>query len=245
MLPTDRLQIRILPSNVLPIFCCARFQLSYCSTTEQKMRPHARKLVLLFPFSLIPSSLIPSFPFPSFPLYIFNYYFLFQPTLFLLFILHSSFCLFSFFTFFLANDLQVPRPRLVITTKSFSYEGAKVWNDIPNNIRNVESAALFKKQFRKCFLGQLVIEDPLKHDLLEEQCDSIYSSLSLFLLFEFLKKIKQKNFHSASLFSPSSLREKQALCEAASCTFSIYISIFERSFCVIKTVSDKRCTILV
>ena len=40
------------------------------------------------------------------------------------------------------------RPRLEITRKSFSYKGAKVWNDIPNNIRNVESAALFRKQVR-------------------------------------------------------------------------------------------------
>ena len=46
------------------------------------------------------------------------------------------------------NDLQVPRSRLEITRKSFSYKDAKVWNDIPNNIRNVESAALFKKQVR-------------------------------------------------------------------------------------------------
>ena len=38
--------------------------------------------------------------------------------------------------------------------QSFSCEGAKVWNNIPNNIRNVESAALFKKQVRNYFLGQ-------------------------------------------------------------------------------------------
>ena len=53
-----------------------------------------------------------------------------------------------------ANDLQVPRPRLEITRESFSYKGAKVWNDIRNNIRNVESVALFKKQVRNYFLGQ-------------------------------------------------------------------------------------------
>ena len=52
------------------------------------------------------------------------------------------------------NDLQVPKPMLELTRKSFSYTGAKVWNDIPNNIRNVESAALFKKQVRNYFLGQ-------------------------------------------------------------------------------------------
>ena len=68
-----------------------------------------------------------------------------------------------------ANDLQIPRPRLEITTKSFSYKGAKMWNDMPNNIRNVESAAFFKSRLEN-FLGQKHIED-LKHDLLEEQCD--------------------------------------------------------------------------
>ena len=52
------------------------------------------------------------------------------------------------------NDLQVPRFRLEITRKSFSYNGAKVWDDIPSNIRNVESAALFKKQVRNYFLCQ-------------------------------------------------------------------------------------------
>ena len=53
-----------------------------------------------------------------------------------------------------ANDLQIPPLRLEITKKSFSYKGAKVWNDIPNYIGNVESAALFKKQVRNYFLGQ-------------------------------------------------------------------------------------------
>ena len=42
------------------------------------------------------------------------------------------------------NDLQVQRPRLEITRKNFLHKDAKVWNDIPNNIRNVQSAALFK-----------------------------------------------------------------------------------------------------
>ena len=52
------------------------------------------------------------------------------------------------------NDLQVPRPRLEITRKSFSYQGAKVWNDIPNNIRDAESISIFKKQLRNYLLGQ-------------------------------------------------------------------------------------------
>ena len=49
------------------------------------------------------------------------------------------------------DDLQAQRPRLEI--KSFSYKGLKVWNDISNNIRNVESTALFKMQVRNN-LGQ-------------------------------------------------------------------------------------------
>ena len=42
------------------------------------------------------------------------------------------------------HDLQIPKPRLELSERSFSYEGAKVWNDIPNAIRNVESTHLFK-----------------------------------------------------------------------------------------------------
>ena len=72
------------------------------------------------------------------------------------------------------NDLQLPTSTMEITRKFFSYKGAKVWNDIPKNIRNVESAALFKKQVGNYFLGQWNIEDPLKYDLLEEQCDLRY-----------------------------------------------------------------------
>ena len=53
-----------------------------------------------------------------------------------------------------ANDLQIPRRRQEITKKSFSYKGARVWNDIPNKIRNLESTALFKKLVRNYFLGQ-------------------------------------------------------------------------------------------
>ena len=57
-----------------------------------------------------------------------------------------------------ANDLRVPRPRLEITKKSFSYKGAKVCNYIPNNIRNMKSAALFKKQVRTYFWANKTLE---------------------------------------------------------------------------------------
>ena len=79
------------------------------------------------------------------------------------------------------DDLQVPRPRLEITRTSFSYKRTKVWNDIPNNVRNVKSAAPFKNQVRNYFLDQYDVKDPLKHDLLEEQYDLRY----LFCLFHF------------------------------------------------------------
>ena len=59
-----------------------------------------------------------------------------------------------------ANDLQMPRPRLEITKRSFSYKRAKVWNDIPNNIRNLESATLFKKQVRYYFWANKTSKTP-------------------------------------------------------------------------------------
>ena len=52
------------------------------------------------------------------------------------------------------NDLQVPKPRLEISKKSFSYVGTKVWNDIPNDIRNVESTHLFKQKMKTYLFGQ-------------------------------------------------------------------------------------------
>ena len=53
-----------------------------------------------------------------------------------------------------SRDLQVQRTRLEITKKSFSYKGATAWNEIPNNVRNMESAAPFKKQAKNYFLSQ-------------------------------------------------------------------------------------------
>ena len=52
------------------------------------------------------------------------------------------------------NDLQIPKLRLELSKKSFSYVGAKVWNDIPNDIRNVTSSHLFKQKMKSYLLGQ-------------------------------------------------------------------------------------------
>ena len=51
------------------------------------------------------------------------------------------------------NDLQIPKPRLEISKKSYSYVGAKIWNDIPNDIRNTESTHLFKQKMKTYLLG--------------------------------------------------------------------------------------------
>ena len=46
------------------------------------------------------------------------------------------------------NDLQIPKLRLELSKKSFSYLGAKVWKDIPNDIRHIESTRLFKQKMK-------------------------------------------------------------------------------------------------
>ena len=52
------------------------------------------------------------------------------------------------------HDLQIPKPRLELSKKSFSYVGAKIWNKIPNDIRNVESTHFFKHKMKTYLLGQ-------------------------------------------------------------------------------------------
>ena len=72
------------------------------------------------------------------------------------------------------SDLQVPKPRLELTRKSFSYKFAKVWNDIPNNIRNMESATRLKKnRLETIFLANKTSKTHPKHDLQEEQSEFI------------------------------------------------------------------------
>ena len=54
------------------------------------------------------------------------------------------------------HDLQIPKPRLELLKRSFSYVGARVRNDIPNAIRNVESTHLFKHKIKTHLLGQSI-----------------------------------------------------------------------------------------
>ena len=53
-------------------------------------------------------------------------------------------------------DLQIPKPRLKLSKRRFSYVGAKVWNGNPNAIRNVESTHLFKDKMKTHLLGQSI-----------------------------------------------------------------------------------------
>ena len=53
------------------------------------------------------------------------------------------------------NNLQLSRPLLEISKKRFSYVGAKIWNEIPNNVRNMESTHLFKQKNENLPLGPI------------------------------------------------------------------------------------------
>lgn len=53
------------------------------------------------------------------------------------------------------DELQIPRPRLEISKKRFLYVGARVWNEISNEIRNVERAQLFKQKNENLILGPI------------------------------------------------------------------------------------------
>ena len=44
------------------------------------------------------------------------------------------------------NKLNVPLPRTNYYRKSFSYNGATLWNSLPCNIRNTESLGVFKRK---------------------------------------------------------------------------------------------------
>lgn len=44
------------------------------------------------------------------------------------------------------NKLNVPLPRTNYYRKSFSYNGATLWNSLPRDIRNTESLGLFKRK---------------------------------------------------------------------------------------------------
>ena len=48
--------------------------------------------------------------------------------------------------------LEVPFPRKDIYKKSIAYSGVKVWNSLPDNVRNVEHLFLFKYLCKNHFM---------------------------------------------------------------------------------------------
>ena len=52
------------------------------------------------------------------------------------------------------NDLQIPKLLLELSKESFSCVSAKVLNDIPNDIRNMESTGLVKHKLKTYLLDQ-------------------------------------------------------------------------------------------
>ena len=45
------------------------------------------------------------------------------------------------------NLLYVPKPNIELFRNSLSYSGSKIWNSIPENIKQCDSVALFKKKY--------------------------------------------------------------------------------------------------
>ena len=52
------------------------------------------------------------------------------------------------------NLAQPSFQRLTLTQHSVSYAGPKIWNEIPQCIRNISSLQLFKKKFRSFLINQ-------------------------------------------------------------------------------------------
>ena len=50
-------------------------------------------------------------------------------------------------------NLYIPKSR---THKSFSYLGAKCWNSIPVNVRNIESTAKFSQCIKSSFMSDVI-----------------------------------------------------------------------------------------
>ena len=49
------------------------------------------------------------------------------------------------------NKLQLPKPRTDYLKRSFCYDGAAVWNKLPENIRTTSSLSVFRKKLKKHF----------------------------------------------------------------------------------------------
>ena len=50
------------------------------------------------------------------------------------------------------RDIDIPKLNLEFSKKSFLYSGAKLWNDIPLDIRNSPTVLTFKKKLKDYLL---------------------------------------------------------------------------------------------
>ena len=46
------------------------------------------------------------------------------------------------------KDLQIPRVKTELAEKGFYYSALKAWNDIPANIREIQTLGRFKKELK-------------------------------------------------------------------------------------------------
>ena len=44
--------------------------------------------------------------------------------------------------------------RLTTCQKAFSFRGPQVWNNLPTDLRSIDSLPLFKKKLKEYFIGQ-------------------------------------------------------------------------------------------
>ena len=54
------------------------------------------------------------------------------------------------------NQLYIPRFRTNRLQRSIKYRGVKVWNDIPNKIKNNGNLSTFKKIHKKHLVSQVI-----------------------------------------------------------------------------------------
>ena len=53
-----------------------------------------------------------------------------------------------------ALNFEFPNNKLEFGNKSISYQGVKIWNSIPSNIKNSKSLNLFKSNYKDSFISQ-------------------------------------------------------------------------------------------
>ncbi|PFX13751.1 hypothetical protein AWC38_SpisGene22140 [Stylophora pistillata] len=90
------------------------------------------------------------------------------------------------------NKLNVPLPRTNYYRKSFSYNGATLWNSLPSDIRNTESLGLFKRKLEEKIHSTMMDKlGPLREVLVQKDDD--WEEWGLEELVENLPKYVERN----------------------------------------------------